>query len=360
MKKLQCLYFSIPFLGLFVLFSCSEEIQPSTDGKQTAVVFATLNEKDTLHYVKITRAFYGGGNSTQIALIPDSSYFKTVDATVKEYVNGSLNRTFILHDTLIPNKEQGGAFYAPEQKVYYFKTDPLSPLVAQQGTVYKLEAKLNNGELLVEGETGLVGDMAITAPLIFSEYNFAKNPDGIYGFTTFGFNPGNAKKVELKLYIEFDEFVDTELRYTKSIEWKIGEVDADDIKQNQIISKDANGQTFYTLIAQNVTNDPEINKRKLKGVKILVNGASSDLQKYLLVNKPSSSLAQTKSNYTNLRVSNGHRVIGIFASRGYEERYKESVLNKNSRKELSIGSITGLLFFCSDNVIDQAESYYCD
>ena len=109
---------------LCILFSCSEKIDLIGDFKETAVVYGLLDHSDSLHYVKITRAFIGPGNAVEIAQIEDSSYFNTVDATIEELDGNNIVRTWILRDTTIENKDTNGLFYAPNQKVYYFQTLP--------------------------------------------------------------------------------------------------------------------------------------------------------------------------------------------------------------------------------------------
>ena len=365
------------FLSTATLFltSCSEEILPSTDGKKTAIVFATLDIRDTIHFVKITKAFYGGGNQVELAKIPDSSYFKQVDAVVKEYSNGALTRTFILKDTIISNKEEG-AFYAPEQKLYYFETTS-APLIGNGTTKYQFEADINNGEFKVTSERiELVHDMVINTPSTTSEIKFEKdNNTNAYKTASFTFNAGSSKKIEAKLYIDFEEYnsvnnVDN-LKYSKTIEWKIGEIESDDIPASGAVSASAEGETFYNLIKDNVSSDSDIIKRKFKGMRILINGASTELQKYLLLNKPSSSLSQSKTSFTNLTVSNGHRVVGIFASRSFQDRYRQAwvyaggssyyaCINTNSMQELCTGTITGGLAFCSDNPTHNTKNFFCN
>ena len=368
MKIISSFAFSLT-LTLFLVYSCSEEIKPSTDGKQTAVVYCILNAKDSIHYVKINKAFYGGGDLTQTATIPDSSYFEQIDATIKEYVSGNLTRTFELMDTIIGNKEPG-AFYAPEQKLYYFKTTGSAPLSTATGTVYKLEANINDGEFTVKGETPPVGGMTISQPTENSQFSFATDNVEVYGYgsTNIGFSSGTAKRIEVFLEVSFEEYTNSTLVNTKTFNWKLSEIDQEDIKTTMSVA--ATGQTFYTLIAQNATDDPSINKRLLKGINIRLNGASNDLQKYLALNKPSSSLAQTKPSYTNLTATNGMRVIGIMAARYHVERYKPKYvnfggnylgcLNNASMKELCSGQFTGPLMFCSDNPADASKSYFCD
>lgn len=83
-------FLSLLFLAAFFLQSCSEDLKLSGDFKETAIVYGLLDQADSLHYVKITRAFIGPGNALDIAQIADSSYFDQVDATISEVVNGTV------------------------------------------------------------------------------------------------------------------------------------------------------------------------------------------------------------------------------------------------------------------------------
>ena len=352
------------------LNSCNEEVISSEDGKQTAVVYGLLSENDSKHYIRINRAIFAGGNSLEIAGIADSSYFDQVDATISEYIDGTVTRTWNLTDTLIENKE-AGAFYYPEQKVYYFQTDPAAPLIADAKTIYKLEASINNGEFVVKGETPLVSGMFINNPKESAQFNFANSniEENGYASTTISVNTGNASKIEISLNVQFKEFIGTDLFATKSFVWNIREFEGGDLNGSSV-SAGANGQTFYDLVKLNATDNDAITKRQLEHIIISQNGAEEDLQKYLLVNKPSSSLTQSKPVYTNLSATNEMRVLGVFSSRGSYERIKPDwkqvssstyyrCLNKNSTKELCLGTITGSLLFCSDNPADGSESYFC-
>ncbi|NDB35276.1 MAG: hypothetical protein EB023_08010, partial [Flavobacteriia bacterium] len=55
-------------LAIFVLCTvllsaCNEKIDLVGDFKETAVVYGLLDHADSLHYIKITRAFLGPGNA---------------------------------------------------------------------------------------------------------------------------------------------------------------------------------------------------------------------------------------------------------------------------------------------------------
>ena len=382
MQKIKkYLYFIFISLGLIVLNSCNEKIELIGDFVETAVVYGLLDQADSLHYIKINRAFIGPGNALEIAQIADSSYFTNVDATISEYLNGNLTRSWLLRDTILDNKDPNGVFYAPEQKVYYFKTMPTGfNGVIQTSTnpqmtslnpqaIYKIDIVLNDGAFSVSGETELVRGITSAAATQNFNFKFANNP-GEYTSTGITVSStGNSYVLNTQLKMAFYEWQDNTYS-EKSFFWNLGEADV-----LPSISKifTANGETFYDLMKSNCTENSTITKRIFKGVTIKITGGAEELYNFIAVNKPSSGLAQSKPTYTNLTASNGKRVIGIFSSRQTVEIYHPfsvsqqqaylRALDKKSTRELCQGPITGLYLFCSnhpgDNVVNQEESYAC-
>ena len=377
----------IALVTIAILYSCNEKIDLIGDFKETAVVYGLLDHSDSMHYVKITRAFIGPGNALEIAQIEDSSYFDAVDATIEEIQGGSVVRTWTLKDTLIENKDTNGVFYAPFQKVYYFKTLPTTISSSGAfGTIqtspnemmsslnpdyqYRLKAVINSGEFEVTGTTSLVNGMTTTASSQNFTFKFATNP-GEYKSTSVTIsNTGNAHVVNAELGIRIAEYIATDAS-VKTIGWRIGE---SDVLPNTSKTFSANGITFYNLVNSNVTNNALIDERNFLGFEVTVTGGSEDLNNYITVNQPSSSLAQNKPTYTNLEVTNDYRVIGIFSSIQTIKTYRPfyispqqafiRAIDKKSTQELCEGQITGLLHFCSkhpaDNVLGNEESFACN
>ena len=382
MQKIKkYLYFIFISLGLIVLNSCNEKIELIGDFVETAVVYGLLDQADSLHYIKINRAFIGPGNALEIAQIADSSYFTNVDATISEYLNGNLTRSWLLRDTILDNKDPNGVFYAPEQKVYYFKTMPTGfNGVIQTSTnpqmtslnpqaIYKIDIVINNGAFSVSGETELVRGITSAAATQNFNFKFADNP-GEYTSTGITVSStGNSFVLNTQLNMAFYEWEGNTFS-EKSFFWKLGEADV--LPSSSKIFT-ANGQTFYDLMKSNCTENSSISKRTFKGVTIKITGGAEELYNFIAVNKPSSGLAQSKPTYTNLTATNGKRVIGIFSSRQTVEIYHPfyvspqqsylRALDKKSTRELCQGPITGLYLFCSnhpgDNVVNQEESYAC-
>ena len=372
---------------MVILFSCNEQIELSGDFKETAIVYGLLDHSDSMHYVKITRAFIGPGNAVDIAQIEDSSYFNSVYATIEELEGGTVTRTWVLSDTVIENKDTNGVFFAPTQKVYYFKTLPTTISTSGAfGTVqtspdpqlsslnpnaqYRLNADINDGLFRVSATTDLVNGLTTNATSQNFTFKFASNPGEYKAQSVTISNTGNAHVVNAKIGINIAEYIGEDA-VSQTIDWTIGE---NDVMPNSSITFSAQGETFYNRVIDNVTNDPLIDQRNFLGFEVVMTGGSEDLYNYITVNQPSSSLAQTKPTYTNLEVTNDYRVIGIFSSIQTIKTFRPfyvspqqafiRAIDKKSTQELCEGPITGLLQFCSkhpaDNVVGNEESFACD
>ena len=375
------------FSIIVILFSCNEQIELSGDFKETAIVYGLLDHSDSMHYVKITRAFIGPGNAVDIAQIEDSSYFNSVYATIEELEGGTVTRTWVLSDTIIENKDTNGVFFAPTQKVYYFKTLPTTISTSGAfGTVqtspnpqlsslnpnaqYRLNADINDGLFRVSATTDLVNGLTTNATSQNFTFKFASNPGEYKAQSVTISNTGNAHVVNAKIGINIAEYIGEDA-VSQTIDWTIGE---NDVMPNSSITFSAQGETFYNRVIDNVTNDQLIDQRNFLGFEVVMTGGSEDLYNYITVNQPSSSLAQTKPTYTNLEVTNDYRVIGIFSSIQTIKTFRPfyvspqqafiRAIDKKSTQELCEGPITGLLQFCSkhpaDNVVGNEESFACD
>ena len=350
-------------VSLLLLASCSEKVDMIDGFKETAVVYGLLDQSENTHYFRINRAFIGPGNWLDIARIADSSYFEEVDATVTELLNGVETRIWKLRDTILENKDTQGAFYAPKHKLYYFSTDAAKPL--NPGATYKLSISLNNGEFEVEGETGLVTGITTSADAQYFRYSFSEDKSK-YTQKSISITAGNAHVIHANLRVKFDEIhngIDTVIRY---FDWNLGQ---SDVVPGGFESFNVFGKRFYELIRGNCSlSNSNVTNRRMRSIEVIATGGSEELNNYMTINQPASSLAQNKPTYTNLKVSDGHRVVGIFSSRQtYRSvKYYINPINTNLRMideksviELCKGPITGSLFFCSQHPADKGESYAC-
>lgn len=359
MKNLLFSFFAIAVL-ILSLNSCNEDIELSGEFKETAVVYGLLDQSDSIHMIKITRAFIGPGNLVEIAGVADSSYFESVDATITEI--GGLNRVWTLKDTIVTNKDEAGIWYAPEQKLYYFSTVGDSPL--NPNAEYKLDIDLNNGEFQVSGKTEIVNGLSTAAANTTYSFKFAQNVAD-YKNTTVTVSTGNSAVINTILEIGYEEITGTDTTL-RTFDWNLGEQDV--ANNASTITFGAQGEVFYDQIAKHIqsNNVPICDKRNFSHIRIKIVGGASDLYNYMVVNKPSTAIAQSKPTYTNLEATNGYSVVGIFSSTQSLSVYKPFAssasqfircIDKNSTIELCTGQYTGPYLFCSDHSVDISFGY---
>jgi hypothetical protein len=367
MNKL--LFISLITLLGFSFQSCKEDITLTTEYKETPIIFGLLDQSQDLQFIKINRGFIGPGNAFEIAKIPDSSYFENVNAKVEEIENNQVVHTWILRDTILDTKSTDGIFYAPTFKAYYFSTSS-HPLGENKN--YRLTVDINEGKLTVVGETQLVQNFAPPVGNSGSSLNatnaalrFAKDP-GEYISTSIICQAGTAAFGNVSLSFRVKEYRGSADSTYIEIPWNVNEATT----ANNSITAIAQGQTFYELIRDGITNDNTVTRRNFEGFQVTFTGGTQELYNYILVNKPSTSLTQSKPTFTNLSVTDGYSVVGIFSARSTVSFYKPFVTNNqqfvrcidaNTTRELCKGLIPGLgTQFCSQHPGDITKDYYCN
>lgn len=360
--------FLLPLVALVLtigLQSCREDIEFTNSYEPTPVIFGLLDQADSIHYIKINKGFLGPDDALIYADIADSNYFEKVEAVVEELKNGQVERTWELKDTLLSNKDTNGVFFAPEHKVYYFSTEGSS---LDPEARYRLTVNINDGQLQVVGETELAKDLAKSNNLSTQTAQFRFADDvGEYLSPSVEFSTGNTVFANATMNIIINEYFDTVIRKI-TIPWSIDER----FETGNNYRMTAQGETFYQIVHNGLTDDPAITRRTLEGFEVVYTGGLQDLYNYIQVNQPSSTLAQTKPEFTNLSVSSGFKVIGIFSSRQTASVYKPFVngnvafircIDKKSTRELCFGEYTVDDMFCSqhpgDNSTTNPEEYRC-
>ena len=106
-----------------LFYSCDHTLNVNAPWKDITVVYGLLNQNDSIHYLKITKAFLGEGNALMFSKIPDSSnYPDKLDVRVEGWeinskYDSSLKQTILFDTTTITNKQEGDSvFYYPYQK----------------------------------------------------------------------------------------------------------------------------------------------------------------------------------------------------------------------------------------------------
>lgn len=348
------MYKYFAFLLISLMFSsCKTDFNISGDYEEVAVVHFLLDPNDSIHYMKLNKTFLGEGNATLFAQVADSSYFQQVEAKVQEVVNGVVEREWTLGDTTIDNKEEG-AFYYPEQKLYYFAAEDLN-----ENAVFRLLVNIENGKHIITGETEMVNGFQLTAPLQNTPLNFAEANVSLNGYRNqaIRFSKGNAAVFNVTLIFRYKE-ITASGSSIKELKWNIDDLKATEAPTTEAVVF-ARGEAFYEFLSNRIPVDNNVIRREIENAEIQVTAGTEALNTYILVNQPSTSLSQNKPEFTNIEGG-----MGIFSTRTTRTIFKQDYMppnqrafNANSTRELCQGPYTVSLGFCSSLSIDEAQGY---
>lgn len=345
------------FIGLIALAlgmgSCETEFSLNGDYELIPVVFGLLDHTDSIHMVKITKAFLGDGDNLVYAQNPDSSYFDQVAATITEIDKSGdeTGRVWDLVDSIVTNKSTDGIFYGPNQKVYYFEENDLN-----SDFTYRIDADLNEGAHQFSAETALIQNFSIPPSITFASFKvrFAKNTvndDNDYLSWVFDLSNflENAGEIEVGYTFRWTEHYLDGTNQSFSAE-RVEYSDKDVYRPIRI-----NGRNFYNWIAEVIPDDAEnIDYRRIDGLDMHLSLAHTDLTQYMSIAEPVTGIAQVQPVFTN--VEGG---FGLFSSRLLFTLADLSI-DESSVKELASGSITATKQFCSDYAVHIGETFECE
>lgn len=315
--------------------SCKTDFDINAPAKDISVVFGLLSQDDSVHYIKITKAFIGENDALVMAQDPaNSDYGDILTVQVEEYNGENLVRTYNCSRTLVSDKEEGD-FYYPEQYVYSFAAQ------LHEDYIYRLKILNNETGSTTEAQTGLVGDFTVSKPYY--------NPSGPQ--ISFVNSNGQYSQSEVKwtsskngrLYETFFRFNYREIDNTthdttnKSVTWRLASVKASLLNGGEPLLSSYNSESFYRYLEATIPVD--YNKTRIIGkIDLVISVGGDELSTYIDLNKPSNSIIQERPAYTN--VANG---IGIFSCR--RTKQFSYTLGSYSQVALVSGEYTSALNF---------------
>jgi hypothetical protein len=297
-------------LLLSVLYSCSTKLDVNAPWKDITVIYGLLNQNDSIHYIKITKAFLGEGDAMMFAQNADSSnYPDKLHVEVQEWrylssTDSVLHNTYVLDTTSITNKDPG-IFYYPTQLVYYFK--------AKLDTLYTYNlsiTRISTGKV-VTAQTKLIQRMNIKIPIQGSNANI--RPGFQVPISFYGSPYGRRYQLTLRFfYDEYHKVPQTDTLHNLTVEWTVfnnivsTHTDGTD-KIDPFIYGDGLYSTLNQKLSKIYTKDTT---RHATYVDYILTVGSDDLNTYMNATAPSNTIVQERPSFTN--IVNG---IGIFTSR---------------------------------------------
>lgn len=216
----------VAIAALFILASCSTDVDIYADYKDTAIIYGLIDAKSDTNYVKITRAFCGTNdspiNALEVAPIVDSNnYPGKLDVFIEELKSDGnqlfqpTGRRFYLDTITIHNKEEG-VFYAPHQKLYY-TTERFNTNNPGNKYRYRLNVIKPDGDV-VTAETSVVdGNITIST----ANVSFQSAPSNLTSSMVF-YSTEEAILYEFGMQFNYREIHPGQPEERKSISWGYG------------------------------------------------------------------------------------------------------------------------------------------
>ena len=350
--------FGLALVGVLALHwsSCSNEIEIFAPENDVTLVYGLLDADSTTHKFKINRVFQGEDAVNVLAQDPSLSEYTNLFAELVEYSKSGnsivpTGASWTLNEALVTTKDSG-FFYYPTQKIYECQAN------LNSANLYQIRVDKQDGSPVVESTTELItktGDILLKPQGLGIIGLSLANPDGPLEELTLEMKmPVKAKIIEV--YLDFtwrDEYVDGGISDYKTISYKVGTYRTVNVAtspdQNVKITAIFNPISFYEFIAgnvpvvqpgdnikQRVANQEGLDNKPLK-FRFVVGGV--ELSTYIEVASPSTSILETKPEYTN--ITNG---TGLLSCRTFDNI--DSKMSPFSWDYLVEGEITAGRNFC--------------
>ncbi len=359
--------FLLTLIAAGLLAACSTDLDINAEYEEITIVYGLLNPRDSVHLVKINKAFLGEGNAYDMALVADSNEYsgEAIELAVVDRLdeNGNVVETYTLWDTVITNREPG-TFNAPEQKLFYFTTPFFDEL--NTGRMYldldgKYRIRLRVKGADITSTTPIVNDFRIdpvdqdTGNVQTSRVNLMNSQGTDYGEYEFNWtSKADCKRTVVHFRFRYDEVRGTDTIH-KEYTQQIGSRVADDSQLNQDHEVRMGGASFFSGLAGTIKNEPDwasVDKRIFRGMDFLCAVANDDFHTYLTLTEPVSGIIEDRPDYSNVSGA-----FGIWGSR-YTKNVVGKRLNGNTLTELVEGQHTGDLHFCS--ALDPGGAFSCN
>ena len=327
----------VAFALLLLMVSCETDFTTISDYEDITVVYGLLDQKDSMQYIKINKAFLSEGNVLEYAQNADCTNYAVPLEVSLEEVNSSGNvvNTYAFDTTSIYNKEPG-TFYYPDQLIYRWQkpqfpfdvkyiieglndTIGVEYIWLNEANSYRLKIKNPLTEKEITAQSPLVHDFDITKPGYGTTINFI--PESVYPmeFRWDKAENGGLYEFELRFnYYEVSFSNDTIEKWVSLIRSSINDPSSGSSVATYYVS-----DNFYSSCLNLIPyTDPAVESQvdyRLSGlIDIVVSAAEEQYALYIKVNAPSTGIVQEKPQYTN--VDNG---LGLFSSRVKSQRSKK-------------------------------------
>lgn len=291
-----------------VLFasSCANEINTNADEKEIMVIYGLLNADDSVHHIRIHKAFLTNGESAlEVAKNSEEIFFDSLDVTIEEFDVGSSSPIFRASYKLFKNtslaKEPG--IFSNEKNIVYTLNQKLNDNYMYRLTVKnKLTGNVATAETRMVQNPGLVSPSTVTTLYLI-------DPERQIPITfTAGLNASIYDMAFRFYWDEYDSVTNQVVDSNVFIDWNV--IQGKSVPSSGRVRNNVSGGNFYSYLASQLPH--QIGKYRVpKKIDFIYWGADENFNLYQKVNTPNIGIVQSRPEYTN--ISNGN--FGLFASR---------------------------------------------
>ncbi len=308
MKKITLI---VSLINLF-LVSCNSDIEVITDWKETNVIYGLLDASKDTQYVKINKVFLGEGDAYEMAQFPDSINLNPSEMLVYLHkinfqdtiLSVILDTTLMTKDSLQSNGSDPGFFSSDyDQNIIYRAVTPP-------------DFFSNNFDYAISVENIRTGNVSYSVTEVINDFSFLNfNSNFKFGF----YNPSLPDSLRfLNKTIEWQKVknghiyqLDIKFNYfengiLKNLIWS---QDLEEFSGANIMQSKLEGDRFFNFLRTRLIKDDGI-FRIFAGIDLVMTVGTEDLNTYIQVNEPLSTINQQRPQFTNIQ--NG---LGLFSSR---------------------------------------------
>lgn len=325
---------------LMLLSACSTDLAVIGDYKETMVVYGLLDQSQSKQYIKINKAFLGEGNSFGYAQVKDSTqYVNSLSVVLKSIKNGvELNSFNLSPDNSIAKVP--GTFYGPDQTNAIYSFTSTGGNALNSDNTYKLIIKSNETGTEVSSQTNLITDFGnFTSPNPNTPFfNCVLSNNNNFQYQVRWQSGKNAKIYQMIIRLNYTDSTASG-NVSQKLDWVFPEQKTQGLNGGESMKNDFIGQGFLQFVGNQLDNYSGLLGRIPGNVDIIVVAGGDDLNTFIEVNKPSTSVVQEKPEFTN--ITNG---LGVLSSR-YSKSSFSKPLAVITRDSLACGQYTGDLKF---------------
>ena len=316
------------------LGSCENELDLVAPYEEIGVIYGLINPTDSVHIVRIQKAFLGEGNALLMAQNPDSIYYLDIlTAKLQRIKNGAVLEELPLSRYIGDPLNQGSG------------TFPTTPNILYKTNSAKIYRDSDYRIIVTNNETGY--EMRATTPIIDSLIISRPTMDPTVAIPWAGqfpitveYTTGKDGKV-FNLTIRFkytEETIANGVIVDKYVDWVFPNKLVKDPDMPEIISLEVDGEDFYRFLGDAIKVDASV-RRYAGTTDFIITSGAEFLADYININSATTSILTTIPEYTN--IENG---TGIFSCR-YTQVTPNKPLDANSLNYLKTGPYTSDLGF---------------